>query len=415
MSTRQNHPWHPAGWRAGAAAWVLRQLISARLESGSLTVRTPEGIRVANPGAGPGPHAELILHRWRALWRLLLGGDLGFAEAYLDSDWDSPDLASLIELAARNRAVAETHGNGTFISRIMRRRKHALRDNTKRRARRNIEAHYDLGNDFYAAWLDSGMTYSSALFAAPDLALEAAQRAKQDRVLQLLEIRRGTRVLEIGCGWGGLAERLARDVGAVVRGITLSPAQQEYAAARLARLPADIVLRDYRDEYGIYDRIVAIEMLEAVGAAYWQDFFARIHACLAPGGRAVLQVISIAEDRFDSYLRRPDFIQHHVFPGGMLPTVEIMRREIARAGLTLVSVEHFGQSYAATLAEWHRRFELAWDQLRRQGFDERFRRRWNYYLQYCEGGFRAGAIDVGLYAIVKTRGLELLAEQQTGS
>jgi len=410
MSTLRNHPLRPAGWRAGAAAWLLRQLISARLESGSLTVRTPEGVRVANLGAGPGPQAELTLHRWRALWRLLLGGDLGFAEAYLDGDWDSPDLASMIELAARNQAVAETHGRGTFISRMIRRHKHASHDNTKRRARRNIEAHYDLGNDFYASWLDPGMTYSAALFAAPDQGLEAAQRAKQDRVLHLLDVHRGMRVLEIGCGWGGLAERLARDAGAVVRGITLSPAQQEYAATRLASLPADIRLRDYRDEYGTYDRIVAIEMLEAVGAAYWQDFFKRIQTCLAPGGRAVLQVISIAEDRFEAYRLRPDFIQHHVFPGGMLPTIEIMRREIACAGLRLVSLERFGNAYAATLAEWHRRFELAWDQLRRQGFDDRFRRKWKYYLQYCEGGFRAGAIDVGLYTIVKAYGPEALPE-----
>jgi cyclopropane-fatty-acyl-phospholipid synthase len=414
MSKLQNHPARAAGWRAGAAAWMLRQLISARLEYGSLTVRTPEGIRVANPGAAPGPQAELTLHRWRALRRLLLGGDLGFAEAYLDGDWDSPDLASMIELAARNRAAEETHASGTFISRMLRRRKHASRDNSRRRARRNIEAHYDLGNDFYAAWLDSGMTYSSALYAAPDLTLEAAQRAKQDRVLDLLDVRRGARVLEIGCGWGGLAERVARDFGAVVRGITLSPAQQEYAAARLASLPADILLRDYRDEHGTYDRIVAIEMLEAVGAAYWQEFFARIQTCLAPGGRAVLQVISIAADRFEAYLRRPDFIQHHVFPGGMLPTIEIMRREIARAGLKLVSQEQFGQSYAATLAEWHNRFELVWDQLRRQGFDDRFRRKWKYYLKYCEGGFRAGAIDVGLYTIVKASGPEAPAEHQAG-
>jgi len=389
------------GWRAGLAAWGLRRLINARLERGTLTVRTPAGIRVANIGAEAGPQAELVLHRWRAARRLLLRGDIGFAEAYLDGDWDSPDLASLIELVALNRVAADAQIEGTMLSRFLSRALHARRANTTEQARRNIEAHYDLGNDFYATWLDAGMTYSSALYTAPGMALEAAQHAKQNRVMELLQAPRGARVLEIGCGWGGMAERMARDLGAAVTGITLSPAQHDYAQRRLAGLPAEIALRDYREERGTYDRIVSIEMLEAVGAAYWQEFFARVHACLVPGGRAVLQVISIAENRFETYLRQPDFIQQHIFPGGMLPTVDIMRREITRAGLKLETLERFGQGYAATLAEWHRRFDGAWEQLRGQGFDDRFRRKWTYYLKYCEGGFRAGAIDVGLYTIVK--------------
>jgi cyclopropane-fatty-acyl-phospholipid synthase len=401
MSTLQKHRGRLARWRAGIAAWTLRRLMVARLQCGALAVRTPEGVLVANGGTAAGPQAELILHRWRALRRLLFGGDLGFAEAYLDGDWDSPDLAAFIELAARNQAVAELHSEGTLLSRLLRRAFHAARGNSNRQARRNIAAHYDLGNEFYAAWLDRGMTYSSAICLEPGMTLEAAQAAKLDRVRRLLDVREGARVLEIGCGWGGMAETLARDAGATVTGITLSRAQVTYARRRLAGLRAQVDLRDYRDERGIYDRIVAIEMFEAVGAAYWQDFFARVHACLAPGGRVVLQVISIAEDRFEAYVRRPDFIQHHIFPGGMLPSVEIMRREIAGAGFKLVSLERFGHGYAATLAEWHRRFEAAWEQLRQQGFDERFRRKWIYYLQYCEGGFRAGAIDVGLYTIVK--------------
>jgi cyclopropane-fatty-acyl-phospholipid synthase len=384
----------------GFAAWMLRRIITARLHFGTLTVVTPGGARVANPGLNAGPHAELVLRNWRALRRLLLGGDLGFAEAYLDGDWDSPDLATFIELAALNAPVVEEHSEGTLLSRIFRRRQHRARANTKRGARRNIEAHYDLGNDFYAAWLDPGMTYSSALYTAPQQSLEAAQTAKQDRVLNLLKFQPGAKLLEIGCGWGALAERLAR-AGAQVTGITLSPSQLAVAKQRVAGLPADMRLQDYRDVTGTFDCIVSIEMLEAVGAAYWPDFFARLQSRLAPGGRAVLQVISIAEDRFASYLRRPDFIQRHVFPGGMLPTVDIMHREIERAGLRLESLERFGQSYAATLAEWHRRFEAAWGALSHQGFDEAFYRKWKYYLQYCEGGFRAGAIDVGLYTIVK--------------
>jgi cyclopropane-fatty-acyl-phospholipid synthase len=358
-------------------------------------------MRVANPGAGPGPDAELVLNNWRALRRMLFGGDLGLAEAYLDGDWDSPDIACLIELAALNAEVTEPHFEGSAVSRFLRRIAHARRANTRGGARRNIEAHYDLGNAFYRRWLDEGMTYSSALFASPEMSLEDAQRAKQDRVIAQLGVGQGARVLEIGCGWGGLAEALVQRAGAHVTGVTLSPAQMQYAQARLQGQPADIRLQDYRDLDGSFDAVVSIEMLEAVGAAYWPDFFARLHASLKPGARAVLQVISIAEDRFDTYLRRPDFIQRHIFPGGMLPTVEIMRREISQAGLNLVSLERFGQSYAATLAEWHRRFEAAWHDLRHQGFDERFRRKWRYYLQYCEGGFRAGAIDVGLYTIVK--------------
>jgi cyclopropane-fatty-acyl-phospholipid synthase len=386
----------------GVGAWMLRRIVAARLLHGTLTIVTPGGMRVANPGAGPGPHAELVLNNWRALRRLVFGGDLGFAEAYLDGDWDSPDVASFIELAALNLPVVEEHADGTMISRVLSRLQHRFRANTKRGARRNIEAHYDLGNEFYAAWLDPGMTYSSALYSQAGESLENAQTAKQNRVLDLLKIKPGARVLEIGCGWGALAERLAQ-AGARVTGITLSPSQLSVAQQRVAGLPAEMRLQDYRDVTGTFDHIVSIEMLEAVGAAYWPDFFARLQSSLAPGGRAVLQVISIAEDRFATYLRRPDFIQRYIFPGGMLPTVEIMHRELDRAGLRLESLERFGQSYAATLAEWHRRFEAAWDTLRSQGFDDAFYRKWKYYLQYCEGGFRAGAIDVGLYTIVKAQ------------
>jgi cyclopropane-fatty-acyl-phospholipid synthase len=401
LTALQNNPFATKTAGAGLASIVLRRVLASRLQFGTLTVTTPHGTRVANPGAGPGPDAELVLHRWRALRRMLFNGDMGLAEAYLDGDWDSPDIAALIELAALNVETTDPHFEGSLMSRFLRRIGHSRRANTKRGARRNIEAHYDLGNDFYEAWLDQGMTYSSALFVEPGMQLEEAQRAKQDRVIEQLALPQGARVLEIGCGWGGLAEALVQRAGAHVTGVTLSPAQRDYAQQRLAGQPAEIRLQDYRDLDGSFDAVVSIEMLEAVGAAYWPDFFARLHASLNPGARAVLQVISIAEDRFDTYLRRPDFIQRHIFPGGMLPTVEIMRREIAAAGLKLVSLERFGQSYAATLAEWHRRFEAAWHDLRTQGFDERFRRKWRYYLQYCEGGFRAGAIDVGLYTLVR--------------
>ncbi|HTZ71248.1 MAG TPA: cyclopropane-fatty-acyl-phospholipid synthase family protein [Acetobacteraceae bacterium] len=385
-------------WTAGLAGLVLRRIMAQRLTTGSLAITMPGGARIVNPGFSPGPSAELVLHRWRALRRLLIGGDLGFAEAYLDGDWDSPDLAGFIELAARNFEATEANAEGVLMSRLLRRRRHAARRNSRSGARRNIEAHYDLGNAFYATWLDRGMSYSSALYSEPDMALEAAQDRKQARILELLQPPGGASILEIGCGWGGLAARLAKE-GARMTAITLSPAQ--YQAARAANPEGDIRLMDYRDLRGRFDRIVSIEMLEAVGAAQWQHFFRHFHDLLAPGGRAVLQVITIAEERFETYLSRPDFIQHHIFPGGMLPTVTIMRREIAEAGLRLVAFERFGDSYARTLADWHRRFEAAWAQIQALGFDERFRRKWRYYLQYCEGGFRAGAIDVGLYTVTK--------------
>lgn len=384
----------------GLTGLVLRRIAGARLSCGTLTLVTPGGQRVVNVARAPGPHGVLVLRRWRALRRLALGGDLAFAEAYLDGDWDSPDLTGFIEFAARNFSAVEAQGEGMAVSRLLRRLGHRFRANTRRGAARNIRAHYDLGNAFYAAWLDAGMTYSSALFARPGMSLEEAQLAKQMRVLELLRAAPGQSVLEIGCGWGGLAARMAQ-AGLSVTGITLSPAQHAHAQTLLAGLPAQARLQDYRDVQGVFDRIVSIEMLEAVGAAYWPEFFQRLAATLAPGGRAVLQVISIAEDRFAPYLARPDFIQKHIFPGGMLPTVEIMRREIAHAGLRLEELERFGESYAETLAEWRRRFEAAWDTLRLQGFDEVFRRKWRFYLCYCEGGFRAGAIDVGLYTITK--------------
>jgi cyclopropane-fatty-acyl-phospholipid synthase len=383
--------------------FVLTKLLH-RLALGQLIVRLPGGTEVVGQGAAPGPEATLVLHNWRPLMALMLRGDVGFAESYMDGDWMSPDLPVLVELAARNQTALGDTLDGSIVTRVFNRLRHGRHANTLRGARRNIMAHYDLGNDFYRAWLDDGMTYSSALFTAPGMTLEEAQTAKQDRVLDLLNLKGGETVLEIGCGWGGLAERLIRR-GCHVTGLTLSPAQLDYAKARLPApvqaAQADLRLQDYRDVDGVYDRIVSIEMLEAVGRDYWPLYFRRLQECLKAGGTAVLQVISIAESKFEGYLRSPDFIQLYVFPGGMLPTVSIMREEIARAGLRLDSLETFGLSYAETLAAWRRRFLAAWQGLRASGMDEAFGRRWDYYLAYCEAGFRAGAIDVGLYRVTK--------------
>jgi cyclopropane-fatty-acyl-phospholipid synthase len=385
----------------------LRRLLE-QMALGSLTVHTPGQGRIDHIAPEPGPHAVLFIRRWRAMRRLLLDGQIGFAESYIDGEWSSPDLTALIELAAVNQdALAQTFA-GTRIARLIERWRHATRANTKPRSRRNIEAHYDLGNAFYAAWLDRGMTYSSGLYQSGCTSLEAAQDAKQARVIERLGLEGGERVLEIGCGWGGLAERLIRECGCHVTGLTLSPAQLEHARLRLENAGLsgrhDLRLQDYRDVAGTFDRIVSIEMLEAVGAEYWPLYFDRLRDCLAEGGRAVLQVITIAERYYESYRRDPDFIQRHIFPGGMLPSVELLTAQINRAGLGLRSVEHFGASYAATLAEWRRRFDSAWPHLHPQGFDESFRRKWEYYLAYCEAGFRAGSIDVGLYEVCHAGG-----------
>jgi cyclopropane-fatty-acyl-phospholipid synthase len=364
---------------------------------GRITVRLPTGEII------PGPHGVLILQNWRAIRRLIFNGHLGFGEAYIDGDWTSPDVAALIECAALNQDYLGRSISPSRFRRTIDRFCHALRANTQRGSRRNIVAHYDLGNEFYASWLDQGMTYSSALFTQPGLTLEAAQDAKLSKVIDALGLRGGERVLEIGFGWGGLAERLIRDANCHVTGLTLSPAQLGHARARLRNEGLDghhdLRLQDYREVKGVFDRIVSIEMLEAVGAEYWPIYFARLRDCLAQRGRAVLQVITIAERYYETYRREPDFIQRHIFPGGMLPSPEILRTQIERAGLVLRSAETFGESYAATLGEWQRRFQAAWPRLRTQGFDEAFRRKWEYYLAYCEAGFRAGSINVGLYEV----------------
>ena len=403
----------------------LLKRILAKLTIGRLKVITPSGATLTRTDHDSGsPSAVLIIHRWRMLVSLLRHGDIGFADSYLDGDWSSPDIAALIELAARNRAALDDTIDGTWLKRCVDRVFHLRRANTRAGSKRNIVAHYDLGNAFYAHWLDSSMCYSSALYACDATVgvtadvmvdvtvkraldprdttdtLEDAQARKLDAIVAQLDLKGGERILEIGCGWGALALRLA-EAGCHVTAVTLSPAQHTAAVARIFAAgfaeQVDIRLQDYRDIDGQFDRIVSIEMFEAVGEAYWPLYFARLHALLKPNGIALLQVITIDEKRFDAYRKDVDFIQRHVFPGGMLPTPTIIGSLCAQAGLHLAETRTFGKSYALTLAEWHRRFQHAWPSLQGQGFDERFKRLWEYYLTYCEGGFAAGAIDVGFY------------------
>jgi cyclopropane-fatty-acyl-phospholipid synthase len=386
-----------------ADRWIARVLRSLKI--GHLTIETPSGARVEGRGDIDGPRAILVLHRWRTMRRLMFGGDVGFAEAYMDGDWSTPDLATLIELAALNEQALSEVTAGRWFNRLLHRVRHILRANTKSGSRRNIEAHYDLGNDFYRLWLDPSMTYSSALYASPKQSLEDAQDNKLARIMDLLAVSGGERVLEIGCGWGRLAERLTTERNAHVTGLTLSPSQLKGAGERIAKAgasaKADLRLQDYRDVSEKFDRVVSIEMIEAVGEKYWPTYFGKIAEVLNPGGRAVLQVITIADERFELYRRNADFIQRYVFPGGMLPSDTIMREQIARAGMKFVSRENFGESYARTLNEWNRRFQRAWPEIEGMGYSKKFKRTWEYYLAYCEGGFRSKAIDVALYVMDK--------------
>lgn len=384
---------------------ALLRAVAARIGVGCLTILTPGGDRIVARAAIPGPDATLELHRWHAVRRLARGGAIGFAEAYMDGDWSSPDLPTLLELVALNldRVTKRLHGIAPL--RLLNRLYHLRHGNTRQGSRRNIAAHYDLGNAFYRLWLDAGMSYSSAVFARGDETLEAAQAAKNARIVELLDLKGGERVLEIGCGWGGLAERVAQSGAAEVAAITLSQEQHAYARARMrvADLAdrVDVRLADYRDIGGVYDRIASIEMVEAVGVTHWPVYFATLRDRLRTGGVAVLQAITIDDVRFSAYRRRADFIQRYIFPGGMLPSPSVLREQVAKAGLVLTSAETFGLSYARTLAEWQRRFQSAWPSIAAQDFTHGFKRMWEYYLAYCEAGFRAGAIDVGLYRIVK--------------
>jgi cyclopropane-fatty-acyl-phospholipid synthase len=395
------------GISASTSPWptlsrLLHRAIRARLSalpSGSIDLTLPDGRTIHHNGSCPGPSAELAVWRWRALCRILFEGELGLARSYIDGDISSPDITALIAFGTHNSSALGQSMPSSRLNQWIARMRHWRRTNTRRGSRRNIAAHYDLGNAFYLQWLDCGMTYSSALYTSGEETLEAAQDAKLHRIAELLDVQQGQHVLEIGCGWGSLAEHLIKHHRCTITGLTLSSEQQAYAHARLDPRSADIRLQDYRELRGRYERIASVEMLEAVGEHYWPVYFKTLRRSLTETGTAVLQVITIDESRFESYRRQPDFIQRFIFPGGMLPTVEIIRREAEGAGLRLTHHEGFGSSYARTVAEWRHRFLRAWPEIERLGFDARFKRMWEYYLAYCEAGFDAGLIDVGLFKL----------------
>jgi len=370
------------------------------IQAGKLNMVLPDGSVHHFEGREPGPSATLIVHNPRMVARLAFHGCLGLCEGYLEGMWDSPNVTEVLRLGTANEMAFDAMLRGNRFARFLSWAMHRLRPNTRKGARKNIAEHYDLGNDFYQEWLDPSMTYSAAVFDG-ETDLRAAQDQKYRKLCQALELKPGMSVLEIGCGWGGFAEIAAAEFGAQVTGITLSKEQLAYAQARMAKagLSDKVTLRlqDYRDTVGKFDRIASIEMFEAVGEDYWPAYFATLRERLVPGGRAGLQVITIADRLFADYRKTADFIQRYVFPGGMLPSPSRLRQEIAAAGLTLGAETWFGRDYAETLRRWQADFQNSWNRIAgfHAQYDNRFKRLWEFYLGYCEVGFEAGFTDVG--------------------
>jgi cyclopropane-fatty-acyl-phospholipid synthase len=385
---------------APAAARAMAALLQ-RLARGQLDVQWPDGTQTRFGHAAPGaPRAALRVLDWRTCSATLRRGDIGFAESFIAGHWASPDVAELLRLAAANRDAIESAIYGSFWGSLLARARHLLNRNSRRGSKRNIHAHYDIGNEFYRLWLDETMNYSSALFEGDqDRPMAQAQVAKVQRALRECRVQPGQRLLEIGCGWGALAEEAAVNFGAHVTGVTLSDEQLEFAQARMVRrgvqAQTELRLQDYRDiADGPFDAVVSIEMFEAVGREYWAGFFDTLRRQLKPGGSACIQTITIRDDLFDRYVKSTDFIQQYIFPGGLLPSPSAFRAQAQQAGLAVVNEIAFGADYAETLRRWRRDFLARDGQIRQLGFDTRFMRIWEFYLAYCEAAFDTGNTSV---------------------
>ncbi|MFQ5562851.1 MAG: class I SAM-dependent methyltransferase [Parvularculaceae bacterium] len=373
--------------------------LAGRIRFGAITFFLPDGRGLKFEGAEEKESEGVIIVRDFAFARRsMLGGDIGFFESYAADQWDTPNLADCLYVFARNADhVREAFRAAPVIAWIDNLR-HTLNRNTLSGARRNIMAHYDLGNSFYEKWLDPTMTYSSARFPTPSADLSEAQVNKYRSLARCMDLKPGEEVLEIGSGWGGFAEFAARDVGTKVTGLTISQEQYEYAQERIFREglseKVEFRLQDYRDVEGAFDKIASIEMFEAVGKEYWSTYFNKLRDALKPGGVAGLQIITIADRFFSRYVKSTDFIQRHIFPGGVLPSPSALKEHVERAGLAWRQAVDFGADYARTLKLWRKRFLSAWDDIQAMGFNERFKKLWTFYLAYCEAGFRAGTTDV---------------------
>ena len=384
-------------WEALLNKWL------SRIEAGELRAVFPSNFQKVYSGGQVGPTADIQINSWKLVPRLLLSGDMGLAESFLSGEWETSNLTQLILLGDINeRALGNAVTPSKFIN-LIEKLRHKRRDNSKQGSRRNIAAHYDLGNKFYSQWLDNSMSYSSALFKDFGEKLEVGQNRKYQRLAKALKLKEGDQVLEIGCGWGGFAEIAAKEYKCNVVGITLSNEQAKFAQKRMQETQltnlVDIRIEDYRDVQGSFDKIVSIEMFEAVGEEHWRNFFETIKTRLKPGGLAGIQSITIANEFFDTYKRRPDFIQKYIFPGGILPSEDKLNNAVSSAGLKILDDYYFGKSYAETLRRWQSTFEQKWDDIKNLGFDEKFQKMWRYYLSYCEAGFETGHINVGQFLI----------------
>lgn len=389
----------PASFRI-AALWLLKT------EHGKLTFNLPDGRSLTFNNSPEGTEAVINVHDYAFIRRAMAGGDVGFADAYIEGMWSTPDLTAVLRFFSANFEAAGQLARGGWIVRSMNMLRHMFtRRNSRSGAKKNIIAHYDLGNAFYEKWLDPSMTYSSAVFDNPNQSLLQGQMNKYQGICERIQAGPSSEILEIGCGWGGFAEYVAKHRGSKVTCLTISPSQRDYALARVQREGlgerVSIRLEDYRDHSGTYDGVASIEMFEAVGEAYWPSYFSKIYSSLKSGGRAALQIITIDDALFDRYRQRVDFIQQHIFPGGMLISEEALKSQFNRAGLRHDGVSYFGQDYARTCREWSKAFNDSWDDIRDLGFDEPFRRLWNFYLSYCEAGFSDGRINVGQFQVTR--------------
>ena len=388
------------------ASMRLAFLALRATRNGRMSIFLPDGRKFVFDHGQPGPKAEIHVKDPKLAKRVLTSGDIGFAEAYMDDQFWTPDLTVVLEFFAINFEAAGRLSQGSKVRNLLALVINTLtRRNTKKGSKQNILAHYDLGNDFYGEWLDKSMTYSSGIYETASSTLDEAQAKKYDEIAKSINAEPGDHILEIGSGWGGFAEFVARNYGCKVTSITISDAQYAYARKRIEEAgladKVNIELKDYRDVEGQFDGVASIEMFEAVGEAFWPGYFEKIASCLKPGGRAALQIITISDDLFESYKKRVDFIQKYIFPGGMLPSDAALRDQFKLAGLQLENTNMFGASYARTLREWSEEFLAKWPEIEPLGYDRSFRNLWEYYLSYCEAGFKTGRTDVGQFTIRK--------------
>lgn len=379
--------------------------IMDRIQVGHFVLHLPDGEIKNYHGKTPGRKGELIIRDYASISKILASGDIGLAEAYRDGMVDSPDMTALLLLCIENQSALEAVFRGNFFGMIYYRLRHLFRGNSRKGSKKNIQAHYDLGNNFYKLWLDPTMTYSAAIFKNKDESLEEAQKNKYQRIIDTIQPKSSDHILEVGCGWGGFATMAAIQTGCKVTCLTLSQEQYQYATDLVRKMGLDdqviIKICDYRDETGIYDHIVSIEMVEAVGEEYWEQYFNMIESKLRPGGRAMLQSIYIIDDLFDSYRKSTDFIQQYIFPGGMVLAPQVFEKYSVKNNLEIKDFYKFGLDYAQTLNLWRKEFKEKYAEVKQIGFDEGFLKIWDFYYTYCEAGFLSRRIDVAQIVLQK--------------